>query len=217
MNKTLKLLIVDDHEIILDSLYLLFNMMESVVEVHKESDSRKVVDFLKKNEIDVLVTDYKMPHINGLQLIHLVRNTYPTIKILVLSVNEDSAEIKNAYHAGALGYIMKKANRYELEKAVLTVSEGRKYFGQNAMSAMLSDSTIEDKNKAVPTERVEKLTKRELEIIKLLSEELSSSEIGALLFISTGTVETHRHNILRKLEMKSTIGVVKFAMKAGII
>ncbi|MFT6808510.1 MAG: DNA-binding NarL/FixJ family response regulator [Saprospiraceae bacterium] len=134
----------------------------------------------------------------------------------VLSVNEDSSDIKNAYYAGALGYILKKANRYELEKAVLSVAEGKKYFGQNAMSAMLSDNDDEE-NITVLKQKVEKLTKKELEIIKLLSEELSSSEIGALLFISTGTVETHRHNILRKLEMKSTIGVVKFAMKAGII
>ncbi|MFT6809326.1 MAG: DNA-binding NtrC family response regulator, partial [Saprospiraceae bacterium] len=85
MINNLRLLIVDDHEMILDSLYLLFNMMESVVQVHKESDSRNVMDFLKENEIDVLVTDYKMPHLDGLQLIHMVRNVYPDIKILVLS------------------------------------------------------------------------------------------------------------------------------------
>ncbi len=211
-----RILIVDDHEMILDSLYLLFNMMESVVEVHKESDSRKVINFLKENEVDVLVTDYKMPHLDGLQLINLVRSAYPSIKILVLSVNEDSSDIKNAYHAGALGYILKKANRYELEKAVLAVAEGNNFFGQNAMSAMLSDNE-EEENTIVLKEKVDRLTKRELEVIKLLSEELSSSEIGVRLFISSGTVETHRHNILRKLEMKSTIGVVKFAMKAGII
>ena len=215
MEKKIRILLVDDHQMILDSLQLLFGLIDGIEVVRTEHDSRNVLNVLAEESIDVLITDYRMPYLDGLQLTRMVREKYPSVKVLILSVNEDAKDIQDAFHAGAVGYIMKKVSRVELENAVKTVASGKLYFGQNAMQAMLSPrSNHEEKN--ILQLKVAVLTKRELEIVALLVDEMSSGEIAQHLKISTGTVETHRHNILRKLNVKSTIGVIKFAIKTGI-
>ena len=216
MNDPIRVMLVDDHQMIIDSLHLLFNLMDGIEVVCTEHESPKVIDLLASHEIDVLITDYKMPQLDGLQLTRNVREKYPNIKILILSVNEDAKDIQNAFHAGANGYILKKASRIILEEAVKDVASGKMYYGQDAMKAMLSKNSSNQTLESDIKNKLSILTKRELEIIKLLMEELSSSAIADKLHISMGTVETHRHNILRKLNVKSTIGVIKFAMKVGI-
>lgn len=214
-DENIKIILVDDHQMIIDSLRLLFNMMEGIEVVATEHDSRKVLDLLKVHEVDVLVTDYRMPHIDGLKLTSLVKQQYPDIKILILSVNEDSKEIQNAFNAGASGYILKRASRKVLEDAVKDVAADKMYFGQYAMKAILSEDNTTPSTESY-VKLASSLTKREIEIVKLLVDELSSGDIAQKLHISQGTVETHRHNILRKLNVKTTVGVIKFALKAGI-
>jgi len=215
MSQKIKILLVDDHEMILDSLKLLFGLVDDFEVVGTIHDSRLVMDRLAKEQVDVLVTDYRMPYLDGLQLTQSVTEKYPNIRILILSVNEDRQDIQDSYRAGAHGYIMKKASRKELESAVRKVASGDLYFGQDAMQAMINPVRQEDKREDLQLQ-VSSLTKRELEIIRLLVQELSSNEIAESLHISSGTVETHRHNILRKLNVKTTIGVIKFALKTGI-
>lgn len=210
-------MLVDDHEMILDSLRLLLSLSDMIEVVYTEVDSRKVMDVLESEEVDVLVTDYKMPYLDGLQLTRQIKENYPNIHILVLTVNEEAADIQDAYQSGALGYIMKKASRKQLEEAIKTVARGEKYFSPEAMEAMMSPKVRSEESNAAIRKKVEGLTKREIEIVKLLAEELSSTEIAKKLFITSGTVESHRHNILRKLDVKSTIGVIKFAIKSGIV
>ena len=211
----IKVVLVDDHQMIIDSLHLLFNMMEGIEVIATEHDSRKVMDLLKSSQVDVLVTDYRMPHIDGLKLTALVKTEFPDIKVLILSVNEDPKEIQNAFNAGASGYILKKASRKVLEDAVKSVAADKMYFGQHAMKAILTEESNFTSNESY-IKLASSLTKRELEIVQLLVDELSSSEIAKRLHISQGTVETHRHNILRKLNVNTTVGVIKFALKAGI-
>ncbi len=209
-------MLVDDHKMIIDSLQLLFNLMEDVEVVHTEYDSRKVMPYLLHKEIDIAILDFRMPYIDGLQLTKLINEKHPHIKVIILSVNEDAIDIQHAFHAGASGYILKKASRKDLEDAVKTVASGKLYFGQDALQALLSKEDDPEENATTISTKLSSLTKRELEIVKLLSEELSSSAIGERLHISLGTVESHRHNILRKLNVKTTVGVIKFAIKTGI-
>ncbi len=213
----IKIMLVDDHKMIIDSLQLLFKLMDGIEVIHTIHDSRNVINALDQEMVDIVITDYRMPHLDGLQLTRLVKESFPSIKILLLTINEDSKDIQDAYHAGASGYIMKKATRKDLEEAVKTVAKGKLYFGQDALQAILAKKgEIQNTSIGIQT-KLNSLTKRELEIVKLLADELSSTEVGAKLNISRGTVETHRHNILRKLSVKSTIGVIKFAIKAGIV
>ena len=212
MTSPIRVLLVDDHQIILDSLELLFELMEGVEVVGTLHDSRKVIEFLGNHEVDLLITDLTMPFLDGIQLSFQVKETYPDMKILMLTVNDQPDRIQDAFKAGISGYVMKKAGRAELEKAIKTTASGQLHYGQEVVKALLAGSESGDHE-----ERLKQLTKRELEIIKLIVKEYSSAEIAEKLFISLGTVETHRHNIFKKLQVKNSIGVVKFALKYNLV
>ncbi|MEZ5044547.1 MAG: response regulator transcription factor [Saprospiraceae bacterium] len=212
MSASIRILLVDDHQIILDSLGLLFDLMDGITLVNTLNDSRKVLDFLEKNEIDILITDMSMPYVNGIELSFQVKEKYPDLKILMLTVNDQGDRIQDAFKAGISGYVMKKAGRLELEKAIRTVAAGQLHFSQEVMRSLLSTKEGDDQ-----FEKIKHLTKREVEIIKLIVREYSSAEIAEKLYISLGTVETHRHNIFKKLDVKNAIGLVKFALKYKLI
>lgn len=217
MSKSIKVMLVDDHQIILDSLGLLFNMMEDVEVAACINDSREVIPALEKEMVDVLITDLTMPYMDGIQLTFEVKKHFPNLKILMLTVADQGDAIQDAYRAGISGYVMKKANRQELEEAIRTVGSGKMFFGHEVMKTMLTQQNNSNHKDLHAEEKIRQLTKRELEIIKLISQELSSNEIAEKLFISVGTVETHRHNIMRKLDVKNAIGVIKFALKYELV
>ncbi len=212
MSASIRILLVDDHQIILDSLGLLFDLMDGISLVATLNDSRKVLDVLGEKEVDILITDMSMPYMNGIELSFQVKEKYPDLKILMLTVNDQGDRIQDAFKAGISGYVMKKAGRVELEKAIRTIAAGQLHFSQEVMRTLLSTKEGDDQ-----FEKIKHLTKRELEIIKLIVREYSSAEIAEELFISQGTVETHRHNIFKKLDVKNAIGLVKFALKYKLI
>ena len=215
-NNTIRIALVDDHQIILDSLSLLFNMIEGVEVVATFNDPRQVVESLKKELPDILITDFSMPYMNGVQLTLQLKEAYPDIKIIMLTVADQGEAVQDAYRAGVSGYVMKKADRKELELAVKMVAGGQMYFNQEVMKSLLTKPSTHHQDLHAE-EKLSQLTKRELEIIQLIAQEMSSVEIAEKLFISVGTVETHRHNIMRKLDVKNVIGVIKFAIKYGLV
>jgi DNA-binding NarL/FixJ family response regulator len=208
----IKVLLVDDHKLILDSLSLLLGLIDDVEIVGTIDDSRKVLDFLSENKVDVLITDLNMPHMDGIELSFKVKEVYPEQKILMLTVNDSHDLISNAFKAGISGYVMKKAGREELSKAIMAIHSGSLYYSQDVMKTLLAGPD-EDEG----SEKIKTLTKRELEIIKLMAQEKTSGEISSELFISVGTVETHRHNVFKKLGVKNIVGVIKFALKYKLI
>lgn len=214
---SIRVLITDDHQIVLDSLSLLISTIPAMEVVGTLNDSRKVLGFLDTHEIDILVTDLSMPYLSGVALTLQVRQKFPNLKILMLTVSEDADNIRQAFQAGVSGYVMKKANRTELERALTTVARGEKYFSEAVMKELLSPASLAaTSNEEIPSEPIA-VTARELEIIRLIAQELSTSEIAERLFISVGTVETHRHNILRKLGVKNAIGIIKYAVKNKLV
>ncbi|WP_338874521.1 response regulator transcription factor [Spirosoma sp. SC4-14] len=217
MPSTIRVLLTDDHEIILDSLSLLLSRIDGVCVVGTLNDSRDVVNFLEVNDVDVLLTDMDMPALDGIQLTLRVRQRFPHIKVLMLTVSEDADSIREAFRAGIAGYVMKKAGKLELERALKTVARGEKYFSESVMSQLvaLPVSTVRANDEAPAP--LAPLTDREIEIIRLIAQELSTNIIADKLFISPGTVETHRHNILRKLGVKNSIGIIKYALKNGLV
>jgi DNA-binding NarL/FixJ family response regulator len=214
---SIKILIVDDHQILLDSLSLLISSIPNMEVVGTLYDSRKVPDFLETHDIDILVSDMNMPYLTGIDLTLKLRNQYPNLKILMLTVNDEAENIRHAFQAGISGYVTKKANRSELEKALTTIARGEKYFSEAVLKELLTPVSVS----AITAEEIQPepkaLTLRELEVVKLIAQELSSSQIADRLFISVGTVENHRHNILQKLGVKNTIGIIKYAIKYRLI
>lgn len=214
---SLRVLITDDHQILLDSLSMLISTIPGVEIAGTVNDSRKVLNILENDEIDILITDFNMPYLTGIDLTLQVREKFPKLKILMLTVSEDADTIRQAFQAGISGYVMKKANRAELERAITTVASGEKYFSEAVMKELLSPASMSGPaTDEIPSSPIA-VTSRELEIIKLIAQELSTTEIADRLFISVGTVETHRHNILRKLNVKNAIGIIKYAMRHKLV
>lgn len=213
----IRVVITDDHEIILDSLSLLLSRIEGIDVIGTINDSREVVDFLQDHEADILLTDMNMPLLSGIDLTLKIRQHFPHMKVLMLTVSEDANSIREAFRAGISGYVMKKASKAELEKALKTVARGEKYFSESVMTQLVALPTdpirVVDEAPALLTP----LTDREIEIIRNIAQELSTNAIADKLFISPGTVETHRHNILRKLGVKNSIGIIKYAVKHGLL
>ncbi len=212
----MRVLIADDHEIFLDSLSLLVATFSDVELVGNCKNASEVIDFLLNNDVDLLISDYKMPQMTGIELTVLLRKKYPKIKVLMLSVSEEAEMIREAFQAGVWGYMMKRAGRAELQKAIQSIANGQKYFSESVVFELMRLGLTDNIPKEeIPTEFMQ-LTEREIEIIRLICKELSSLEIAEKLFIAPKTVETHRHNILRKLGVKNTVGIIKYAIKNGL-
>lgn len=211
----IKILLIDDHQVILESLQLLFRSIDNVEVVGTLTDSRKVEDFLGKNEVNLIISDFHIPHLSGVDLTLRIRKIYPQIKILLLTMAEDAPHIREAIKAGVNGYVLKKTGREELEKAIEKIMSGKKYYSE-AIIDELAANDENDFNNAKP-ETILSLTEREIEVLRLIALEMSSNEIADKLFISVSTVETHRRNLFQKLNVKSAIGLVKYALKHGLV
>ena len=210
-----RLLIVDDHQIVLDSLRMLFDTIENISVLMTFTDSRNVLAYLENHDVDIVISDLHMPHLSGIDLTLVLRARFPNLKILLLTMAEDATYIREAIKAGINGYILKKSGREELEKAIYTLMTGRKYYSE-AVIEELSFSATDDLNDSQPN-TILHLTSREIEVIKLIANEFSTNEIAKVLCISMPTVESHRRNLMQKLNVKSIAGVVKYAMRHGLV
>lgn len=210
---TVRLLLVDDHQLILDSLQMLFLSMPTVRVVGTVSDSRQVSDALARTGVDVLLCDLHMPHLSGIDLALCLRKTHPTVKVLLLTMAEDAPTIREAMRAGVAGYALKRAGRDELERAVTMLMRGQRYFSPEVMDqlARLDETGTADQDSLTA------LTDREVDVLRLIADENPSHRIAEKLFISVPTVETHRRHLMQKLGVKSVVGMVKFAMKHGLV
>ncbi len=212
MNAT-RLLLVDDHQLILDSLQTLFMSLPGMQVVGTINDSRRVSEMLLNVPVDVLLCDYQMPYLSGIDLTLQLRRSHPTVKVLLLTMVEDAQTIREAVRAGVGGYVLKRTGRDELEKAITTIMQGQRYFCPDVLEqlACLEESTTADCNPLTA------LTEREVDVLRLIADENPTHRIAEKLFISVPTVETHRRHLMQKLGVKSVVGMVKFAMKHGLV
>ncbi len=194
---------------------LLFNAVPDFEVVACYNSSSEALQYLGQNTVDVVLSDLNMPDMNGVDLALQLKRTAPDTQVLMLTMVEDAFKIREAIRAGVKGYVLKKSGKDELELAVRTVAAGQKFFSEDVINELALDFG-DDLNNASP-ETVEHLTPRELEILKLVAEEFNTREIAEKLFVSVPTVETHRANLMRKLGVKSAIGMTKFALKHGLV
>ena len=211
--KTIKLLVVEDHKILLDGICLLLSTIEGVEVVARASNGQKALEILPNIAIDIIVSDIGMPVMNGVELVYKVRNLYPNLKILMLTVSEDAETIKEAIRAGAMGYVFKSAEKEELELALHTILAGKKYYNE---AALMKLAEMQSTELAGEIPKVE-LTPREIEVLKLIAQEFSGTTIAEKLFISPTTVETHRKNLFLKIGVNTSVGLVKYAIKHNFL
>jgi DNA-binding NarL/FixJ family response regulator len=203
----MKILLVDDHKIIRDVLgrFIRQNITEDLEEANNGIEA---INMIKKEKYDLVISDINMPKMDGIDLMKEIQNYNPELKVIALSMMDDSVSIKKMLKAGAVGYVLKEGNTAELTKAVEAVMSGNTYF-----SAVVQEKIIQSVIDGRKDHKSAQLSNRELEILKLIFEEKSNQEIADVLFISLRTVETHKHNIMEKTGSKNMASLVKFAIR----
>ncbi|WP_149243807.1 response regulator transcription factor [Dyadobacter sp. 32] len=209
-----RVIIVDDHQIVLDSLSLLLGSFDGIQVTGKFTDGHKALLHYQQHGADILITDMRMPNMSGVVLCGEVRKINPDARVLMLTMVEDAKQIREAIKVGVNGYILKMTDAEELLLAIRTVLEGRKYFSEQVVVelAVVKDDAFTNKAGAFA-----RLTIRELEILRLVAKEFSTTEIADKLFISVPTVETHRRNLMQKIGAKSVVGLVLFAVRHDLL
>jgi DNA-binding NarL/FixJ family response regulator len=214
----IKVLLVDDHTIVRDGIKALLTGQDDITIAGEASNGRDLLSLLKTTRADIILLDISLPDYSGIELCEIVRREYSGIYILFLSMYNTEEYIFNAIKAGAQGYLPKNISQAELLLAIRSVSQGTEYFSESISNVILKSYIKKAKDKEPENLNQDNhLSKRELEILKLFAEGLPNPEIAERLFISTRTVESHKNHIMQKLNLKSTVDLVKFAIKHQII
>lgn len=216
MGDNIKIGIVDDHRLFRKGLMSLLENF-SHLDVCLEADSgAQLLEVLPGNAPDLLLLDLKMPGMDGTDLIVHLKAQYPHLKIVVLTMFTDEGLIAHIMKLGVNGYLFKNANAQELIESIETVMRQGHYFNHHVSKALLASVQGGAEQSQVPLLN-QSLTKREVEVLKLICEELTNAEIADKLFISIRTVEGHRNRLLEKTEAKNTAGLVMYAIKNNLV
>jgi DNA-binding NarL/FixJ family response regulator len=211
----LRLVLVDDHAILREGLRALL-ALEADLEVVGEADNGDAgVEIVERAQPDVVITDLAMPQRTGIQVISRVRKVAPAVRVLVLTVHNGEEYIKAALTAGADGYVLKDSSRADLLQAIRTIVRGQRYLCPPVSAKIVSGFLGDDQLR--PPGSVRHLTDREREILTLIALGKSNKRIALQLLLSVKTIEKHRSNFMRKLELHNTAGVTMFAICNGLV
>ncbi len=212
MKKKIKIVLVDDHQMFRDGVKAVL-MDEANIEIIGEfGNGKDLYDLLTSQTPDIIITDISMPDISGIEITKYVRKNFPDINILILSMHSNEEFITKALNAGANGYLPKDTSMNELLEAIQSIYKGENYFNKDISNTILKSLV----NKSSSTKN-ETLTSREIEIVGHVVDGLTNKEIADKLYISVRTVDTHKNNVLHKLKLKSSIELVKYAIKNNLV
>lgn len=212
--KKIRVFIIDDHQLIIDGIIAMFQDSSDIDFVGFSNDGVNAKEQLSKtiDKIDLVITDVGLPDISGIEICNFIKTNFENKKVLMMSMYQSNSIVIEALNVDADGYILKTAGYNDFKKAIYRVMDGSSYYSESIYPIIYNEYKKEKEKKQF----YEQLTKREIEILKLIIQEFTSTEIGDLLCISKKTVDNHRQNLLSKTQSKSTIGLVKFALKTGI-
>lgn len=207
-----KLAIVDDHQIVIDGLRSLLKGYDQYEIVIESNHPETIPSLLQKQEIDIMLTDVMMPVMTGVELARTLKKEFPSIKIIALSMNGEGSLVNQMIEESDIsGYLLKNIGQTEFINALNKIAAGGIYFSDEVLQEMLKAS----ERKQVSHDN--KLTNREVEIVRLIEKEYSNKKIAEELFLSERTVETHRKNIFRKTKTNSVIGLIKYAYERKLV
>ena len=209
----IRVLIADDHAIFRESLHSHLNTLGNIEVVGEAADGIEAVDLAGRLNPDIVLMDYSMPNLNGLVATQQIKKRYPSIKILILTMFESGPHIQQVLAAGASGYITKKAPTQELTSAISAIYNGEAFLCPTAAKYLLEDYSTKVKELESKTQ----LTARETELLSLVAEGKSNKEISKLLNISINTVQVHRMNLMKKLDVHDRTQIVRYAIRKGLI
>lgn len=214
----IRVLLAEDHNVVREGLRLLLHAQPDIEVVSEATTGREAVVLARDDCADVAVLDISMPDLDGLQAASRIREECPKTQILILTMHESDAYFFRALEVGAAGYVLKKAASEDLIKAVRAVARGEAFFYPSLARKLLDNYLEHTGHEALPgPPGYDELSDREREIMFLLVRGLSNQEIAEKLVISPSTVQTHRTHILQKLSLETTIDLVRYAIRHGLI
>jgi DNA-binding NarL/FixJ family response regulator len=209
----IRIAIVDDHEVVINGLRSMLSAHSDLEVVYTTTQGHELMNYLADNKVDVVLMDIQMPEISGIDLCKMTLKQHPGLRIIAFSSFDDTHYIRQILRNGASGYVLKNTDQKTLVTAIRNVMDGEEYIDETIKKILLHESITGQRRSMFEIP----LTKREKEILKLIAEEHTNQQIADQLFISLRTVETHRLNITQKLGVKNAAGLVKEAIKRGLI
>jgi len=216
MSKKHRILLAEDHTILREGLRALLSADSGFEIVGEAKDGHEAVQCVKSLMPDIVLMDLSMPRMHGLEAIREIRRGWPETKVLVLTVHNNEEYVLATFQAGASGYVLKDATHAELVMGVKAVLGGKPFLSP-AISQMVIEGFLEGKRSLEPRSSWDRLTPREREILKLVAEGRKGKEIAGLLCISVKTVEKHRSNLMKKLDLHNISALTAFALEKGLI
>lgn len=207
----ISVLVCDDHQIMIDGLALILNDIPNVKFVGKAHNGQEALDWLEKNTADIVLMDINIPVLDGIKTTKIINEKGIKTNVIYLSMINQLEILQMLIESGAKGFLLKNSGKEEMELAINKVMDGENYFDKTMFD--FQAKTVKEK----PFSVLPKLTKREKEILKLIVDEYTSNEIAEKLFISLGTAETHRRNLISKLAVKNTAGLVRVAIEYNLV
>jgi len=214
--KPIRVLVVDDHQLIIEGIKSMLQE-ETDIEFAGGANSMKgALDFVNSQNVDVILLDVNMPEGSGIETTKLLKEKYPEIQILALTMHEDISIITQMVKAGASGYLLKGSNMREIIEAIKAVHGKTRYLSREVQAILMDNLGSGEKDRMLAEPKMV-ITQREREILNLVAMEMTNAEIANKLFISERTVETHRRNIFTKTQTKSIVALMNYAMKHGLL
>ncbi len=211
-NLNIKVSLVDDHRLVVDGLASLLARENDIEVIAKAFTGKQLLASLKKEKPHVVLIDINLPDLDGITLSKKIKNYDPEVQIIALTMHKVRKFVFTMVEIGVTGFILKNADNNELVNAVRTVASGSKYYSPEVKDLFFESQ--ENKN----SERLQpRLTEREKEIVEMIAEEYTTHEIAEQLFLTPDTVETHRKNIIQKLNVRNTAGMIKVAIEQNLI
>jgi DNA-binding NarL/FixJ family response regulator len=220
-------LLADDHKLVRDGLKsVLQQTAEDMLVVGEASNGVEVLSLLETVAAEVVIMDIDMPQLNGIEATRLLRERFPQIRVVMLTMAENEQWARESLQAGAQGYVLKSASHQELLQAIRAVHQGEEYFSAALTKRLLQQSSPGASNatnpgasqpQAASQSLFEPISPRELEVLRLIAQGYTNHQIGELLFTSKRTVETHRQNLLTKTRANNTATLIRFAVQQGLL
>jgi DNA-binding NarL/FixJ family response regulator len=212
-----RIIVADDHVLFRQGLKNLLGARSDLEVIGEAADGLQLLGLLNRSLPDIILLDISILNLRGIEVVREIKRAYPRVRILILTMHKDKQYLEQTIAAGARGYLLKEDADTELFTAIEKIKRGRIYVSPNLLEELTEDwvQTLHNESKASP--KIEHLTLREKEVLKLIAEGKGSKQIAEFLFISARTVERHRANIMQKLDTKKTADIVRHAIQRGYV
>ena len=216
--KKIRILIADDHQIVRRGLRAMLESSQGFAVVAECSDGEQVLQQVEKYEPDVVLLDISMPKLNGVEVVRILKREHPEIRVLMVTIHETEEYVYQVVRAGADGYVLKTADKKELLTAIKSVvQEGGRFFSPGVSNLIVSQFTNRLRDERSRSQPARSLTPREHEVLRCIAQGKTSRTIADELLLSIRTVNTHRANLMQKLDIHEKAGLVRYAIQNGIV